>query len=48
MHADPTASHPGTLITVLGEDLRERILTLVAELETEIISTRRAREEALQ
>lgn len=48
VHADPTASHTGTLITVLVEDLRERILTLVAELETEIISTRRAREEALQ
>ena len=47
VHADPSASHTGTLITVLVEDLRERILNLVAELETEIISSRRAQPESI-
>ena len=47
VHADPTASHTGTLITVLVEDIRERILNLVTELETQIVSHRREMEEQL-
>lgn len=34
VHTDSSASHTGTLITVLAEDIRERILELVTELET--------------
>lgn len=35
VHSDGAASHTGTLITVLVEDVRARILELVTELETE-------------
>ncbi len=33
VHSDSAASHTGTLITVLTEDIRERLLELVTELE---------------
>lgn len=33
VHTDSAASHTGTLITVLTEDIRERLLELVTELE---------------
>ena len=36
VHSDSGASHTGTLVTVLAEELRERILELVTELESEI------------
>lgn len=47
VHKDATASHTGTLITVLVEDIREKILSLVAELETQIISNRRELENSM-
>ena len=34
VHCDNAASQTGTLITVLVEDVRERLLELVTELET--------------
>lgn len=33
VHTDSAASHTGTLITVLTEDIRERLLELITELE---------------
>ncbi len=33
VHSDNTVSQTGTLISVLAEDIRERINTLIAELE---------------
>jgi hypothetical protein len=33
VHTDSAASHTGTLITVLTEDVRQRLLDLVTELE---------------
>ena len=35
VHADATASHTGTLVTVLAEDIREKFTALVAELEAD-------------
>ncbi|MFN8388706.1 MAG: hypothetical protein U0136_00275 [Bdellovibrionota bacterium] len=41
VHTDSAASHTGTLITVLTEDIRERLLELVTELEKQAyIATR--------
>lgn len=36
VHLDSAASHTGTLITVLVEDVRSRLLELITELEKEI------------
>ena len=35
VHTDSAASHTGTLITVLTEDIRGRLLELITELETQ-------------
>ena len=34
VHSDNTVSQTGTLITVLADDLREKVYTLVKELES--------------
>lgn len=36
VHKDSTASHTGTLVTVIAEDIREKLLSLVADLEKEV------------
>lgn len=36
VHVDGVASQTGTLVTVLTEDVRERILELVTELEKQL------------
>lgn len=37
VHTDAGASHTGTLVTVLADELRSRILELVTELEKELV-----------
>ena len=37
VHIDNVASHTGSLVTLLAEDVRERILNLVTEMEKETI-----------
>ena len=39
VHNDAAASHTGTLVTVLADDLRQRVLDLVTELEKQIVLT---------
>ncbi len=47
VHTDSGASHTGTLVTVLTEDIRERLVELVTELEKElVINTASSREYA--
>lgn len=36
VHTDPAASQTGSLVTVLVEDIREKIIALVTDLEQEI------------
>lgn len=38
---DGAASHTGTLVTVLAEDIRARIMDLVTELEKQIVVSAR-------
>lgn len=42
VHVDSAASHTGSLVSVLSEDVRERLLELVTELEKQIIITNKA------
>ena len=42
VHTDSAASHTGTLITVLTEDIRDRLLELVTELEKQAYLSNRA------
>lgn len=37
VHSDSAASQTGALISVLAEDIRERLLDLVTELEKQIV-----------
>lgn len=37
VHKDSSASHTGTLVTVLSEDIRERLIELITELEKEAL-----------
>ena len=41
VHVDSSASHTGTLVTVLAEDIRSRLLELVTELEKQIVVAQR-------
>ena len=41
VHVDGAASHTGSLVTVLAEDIRTRLLELVAELEKQAYLTQR-------
>jgi hypothetical protein len=36
VHSDPAASQTGSLVTVLVEDIRDKLLALVAEMEQEL------------
>jgi len=36
VHQDGAASHTGSLITVLADDIRDRLMELIAELEGQI------------
>ncbi len=42
VHVDGAASHTGSLVTVLADDIRNRIIELISELEKEIVITNRA------
>lgn len=42
VHTDSAASHTGTLITVLTEDIRLRLLELVTELEKQVYFSAKA------
>lgn len=42
VHRDSTASQTGTLVSVLSEDIRERLLELVTELEKQLAITHRS------
>lgn len=37
VHVDSAASHTGSLVSLLAEDIRERILNLITEIEQEAI-----------
>ena len=41
VHVDSAASQTGSLISVLAEDIRERLLELVTELEKQIVVSHR-------
>ena len=41
VHVDSSASQTGSLITVLSEDVRNRLLELVTELEKQIVLSNR-------
>lgn len=41
VHQDTAASQTGTLVTVLAEDIRQRLLELVTELEKQIVVSSR-------
>ena len=42
VHQDTAASQTGTLISVLADDIRQRLLDLVTELEKQIFVSHRA------
>jgi hypothetical protein len=42
VHVDSAASQTGSLISVLAEDIRERLLELVTELEKQIVVSQRS------
>ncbi len=42
VHQDSAASQTGTLISVLAEDIRQRLLDLVTELEKQVFISHRA------
>ena len=37
VHSDAAGSHTGTLVTVLAEEIREKLLDLVAEIEKQTV-----------
>lgn len=42
VHVDPAASQTGSLITVLSSDIRDKLIHLVTELESELSEVREA------
>ncbi len=41
VHTDNSAAQTGTLVSVLSDDIRERLIELVTELEKQLVLTQR-------